>query len=246
MIDYEKLKLVHEFADKNLFYISTSITSGDDGDRYCKFLATLLPNDNDNYCFDSIDDLIAKLRELTQPEEPKAKYAVGDEVFFVGFEQQIIQDKISRIQKMTDGSFLFIFDYSPTQNESQIYPTKQELIEAQIEYWHELAAEWGIPLICGTNEKSTQDDDMSPVLTECDHSWQSGTNIINGNYSESIYPHSCWRCGIKFDSTIHGPKCHSDTEECQHESDGNYYSSWNPDVVDGIIWKCKKCGDFYR
>ncbi len=72
--------------------------------------------------------LIAK-EELTQPEP---KYKVGQEVFLHSDNEVysfIIKDIVD------DGHYLYLEGGNWEVYEDELYPTKSQLIEAQIEYW---------------------------------------------------------------------------------------------------------------
>jgi hypothetical protein len=83
--------------------------------------------------YDNLDDLIKKLKKLTAPEP---KYSVGDLVWHlnnkgkpVSFEVICIDLSLPRIGY--NNGFIW---YS----EDQLYGSRQELIDAQIEYWKKL------------------------------------------------------------------------------------------------------------
>ncbi len=82
MIDYDKLKLAHELAEK-LPYDWYAIDAAQ-GTGACTNYYSLTFEDNEGmsheyeFKHDDIDDLIAKLQELTQP-----KYTKGQEVWII-------------------------------------------------------------------------------------------------------------------------------------------------------------------
>ncbi len=142
MIDYQKLKLVHELADKcNMQIWFTASCQNGNG-------ATAIMN---------LDDLIAKLEELTQPNEPQPKYKVGQEIYLLGENSYLLGATIESIFYDVDG-FEYILNFNigsdyRHRREMYLYPTKQALIEAQLRYWSDLAYK----------ERS------KPIDEECDH-----------------------------------------------------------------------------
>lgn len=135
MIDYEKLKLAHELAyalskdTGNRCDIKVSIYFGDKPIfGYCHYGSE--PNFYESM---SIDDLIAKLQELTQP---KPKYEIGQEVWFI-LDRNIHYQKIDDISKNKYGEWTYESNCLHL-NEERLYPSRESLIDAQIEYWNSL------------------------------------------------------------------------------------------------------------
>lgn len=131
MIDYEKLKLVHELANKcgsSLHYAYQN-------------------KEGTHISWVDLDQLILELRELTQPEEPKTKYAVDDIVWILDEDVNLCEFKVLDIDIISDPKYLcssirrmkddviYVNDYQNWYIEYQLYPTKQALIAAQIDYW---------------------------------------------------------------------------------------------------------------
>lgn len=130
MIDFEKLRTAHELCcDTESYYFDIALGM----DNGCIALYDANNNAEQFICnpYD-LDDLINKLKELTKPEP---KYKIGESVWyqdlgkpfganivFVSNEQYEIDDS-----KNNNGKTWF--------TETELYPTKQALIEAQIEYW---------------------------------------------------------------------------------------------------------------
>jgi hypothetical protein len=137
MIDYEKLKLMNLLLEKlSGDYALLVSWSKDTGYKYS--IHNL--NEPHGYGFLNIDDLIKKLEELT---EPKPKYEVGKKVWLVDCDcicvAKIVkyegdEYKISDCRPI-DGSMTTGKDWA---QESDLHPTKQALIEAQITYWQSL------------------------------------------------------------------------------------------------------------
>ena len=134
MIDYEKLRKAHELTKKLPFesysfdcWCCTGLESG--------FFYTLTFEDNENmsheYESQNIDELIAKLQELTKPQP---KFQIGQEVWLVGNFGEPITAKV--LGKMGGDVDLGFKDGTCRYGVlTGLYPTKQSLIEAQIAMW---------------------------------------------------------------------------------------------------------------
>lgn len=136
MIDYEKLKEAHEIACKSKNYwfkVDMGITSS---------ICPIIVDDNDSiieYC-DDIDELIAKLKELIELELPTSKYKARDELWtLTGFCQPT---KVILLHKSMPGNLWWVNIEGKLNGfsveESNLYPTQQELIESQVKYWQSL------------------------------------------------------------------------------------------------------------
>jgi len=137
MIDYEKLKLAHELADKlNLYSYEIKL-------RTYKGVTQLIcfnyRHEDSLWVdseFNSIDDLIAKLQELTQPE---SKYKVGETIWYVNSRQIPLSMKIQYIDFEKDKEPFYVEEkYHLPQ--SAAYSSLEELIESQLVYWSSLMA----------------------------------------------------------------------------------------------------------
>ena len=247
MIDYQKLALAHELANKAGSYICYAYE-----------------NENGNFVnWVDLDQLILELKELTKPQP---KYKVGQLVYC--FHRDEIISFIIEDIKITDSDVW----YSYRENESQVnefietilFSTRQALIDARIEYWQSLKHE----------ETSTCPKNVS---MECEHEYttQSGFACAKCGYNavkdggadsdcdtgEMSYDTYCK--AIDFFRT-NGGKCreHENDDEnfrkfqkyllegyfknsdkgCKHE----HYVKM-PTLYDGgIVQKCKKCKEFYR
>lgn len=134
MIDYEKLKECEEICAKLDDYYFTihfcvnrkslkcdiSYTNADDG-------IPILVVD--------IDELLQKLRKLT---EHKPKYKVGDTVWFViyALKWACIEGEVEAINTIDTKQMYYVGGY--WHPETQLYPSKAELIQDQIDYWTNL------------------------------------------------------------------------------------------------------------
>jgi hypothetical protein len=141
MIDYDKLKLVHELAEK-LKTEDWSIKYGYyNGNGY--FVLTFYDFEDmfHEYEHSNIDDLVSKLQELTG--ELKPKYKVGQEVWLID-DSEICT---ALIDKYDDREY-FLRKCTQVESgmatgkgwiaEDKVYPSREDLIEAQIDYWNKL------------------------------------------------------------------------------------------------------------
>ena len=135
MIDYEKLKLAHELTRKLPYdsyhfdcWCCTGIESG------FFYVLTFEDNKNLTHEFESenIDDLIAKLQEITQP---KYKYKAGQKVWRIDGHEPI-QLTICDIDHYEPVEYLD--ENGAWWCEEQLYPSREALIEDQLEYWYSL------------------------------------------------------------------------------------------------------------
>lgn len=138
MIDYNKLKIAHELAMKyakmhdrrlELCYEAVLNSIND------SYLITLDINSgaNELHKFYCIDDLITKLQELTQPEpKPKRVYYL---YYLEDGETPFNRNRLSIESAYDDDLDLRYPDGI------KYYPTKAELIEAQIFYWRDQLSE---------------------------------------------------------------------------------------------------------
>lgn len=159
MIDYEKLKIAHEIAQ------NIGIDTGESTKISCNFYDWGYDYDvtqkGVSMGFSDIDIMLIFLLELTQP---KPKYAVGQEVWYLN-NNEIKSLKIAYIvlphyrSAGLEGCWV---------NELHLFPTKQALIQSQIDYWTKLMQNepWQRIrrrlLYLKSNEISTHDEDTSP------------------------------------------------------------------------------------
>lgn len=225
MIDYHKLKLALELAE------TVRSQQG--------FI---------EYDCDNIDDLIAKLYELTKRKlckcrnilkpmrsvcddcidravlsvSPRHEYKVGQNVWFVRGQYTNFKAEMSLINCFVDNYINFcdkdgIVYYILQEH---VYPSREELIEAQIEHWQKLIRDddnFVHCMVCG--------QPSSQITKEC--GWKAQDMKNNSNFRAFKY---------------------EPNQECKHESDGTLH-----DLRDDVAWmnivqkyKCSKCGDFYK
>lgn len=141
MIDYDKLEECHRLIEK--LHLTRLILdySAHHGEEYWLSGPPDAIRCPYNRMFTNVDDLLVCLRELTQP---KPKYEIGQEVFFINTnepEWKIESTKIS-CKPIPDGGARYRYESDGWDiNESFLYPSRQSLIEAQIEYWTSLIEE---------------------------------------------------------------------------------------------------------
>src|ERR1700728_2025863 len=236
MIDYNKLKQAHKLGA----ILSSSIDypvfiAVQQEERFEGEICVLYTfrAAGDASIYRNIDDLIAKLQELTQP---KPKYEVGQEVHWINISHQIKSDIIWQISEDARG-IIYHFDkpnYSAVYA-AEVYPTKQALIESQIRYWAKLGAKepdepepeecphdkkimgLGNDFICKHCDEYVNNE-------ECEHDYQPN------NYGQSNLEYQCTKCKV--------------WKECQHESDGEVNLQQYSDMSARTeYFKCKKCGE---
>jgi hypothetical protein len=131
MIDYEKLKYASEMCIKTPYYFDIAL-GVDDG------LIALFDSDSnvsfiENYT--DLDELISKIEELKKPQQI---YQIFQKVWKLNVKHEPCSYIITDVDK--DLGY-YLNDMSDWYTEKEIYPTKQSLIEAQIEYWQQMKAD---------------------------------------------------------------------------------------------------------
>ncbi|CZH70961.1 TPA: hypothetical protein I9507_001785 [Legionella pneumophila] len=182
MIDYEKLKEAHELCyklakqEKSLIEINYNHRvdhTGQASDTYSLYGVL-----GGGHKF-SLDGLITKLKELTKP---KPKYEVGQEVWNLYRPSQepfnyriteIIENNRYRIQTWkhkTDHGICV---------ENELYPSREALIDAQIEYWKGLKQDEIVPIEDMRPKFEGEikgfrcfDDELE--VKRCEHEWEYG------------------------------------------------------------------------
>jgi len=239
MIDYQKLKLAHElveeYAELNRTCTSLSVTvrflRDDEIEYQFDFSGT---DENEEIESTTLDDLIAKLQELGQP---KSKYNAGQKVWSYTY-GQMSSWKIDSIKWEPDLNDFRVNVRSKGGKasllESQLYSTKAQLIEAQIEYWQS-QREYQPPFegeVKSFREihpapfkgKLTKEQIEKAVnyVPKCQH---ESTGDLHHLADGKLY-HTCDKCDDYF-------------IKCEHEPD---YSA----ITIYPTQKCLKCGEFYR
>ncbi len=151
--------------------------------------------------------------------KPKPKYKKGDEVW---------------VNKLSIFNFSIVsiegsnyYDGDDWYEEDELYPTKADLIESQIEYW-----------------QKQMHAEVYPFLPP---------DMVHGAVKHIMEQAESFKNSIaSFESPIEGfkvatpdyPTCMSTGKECQHVSDGTATALLcNPPIY---TMKCKLCGEFYR
>ena len=167
MIDYNQLKIVHELCPNGRLKIIPIFDS--EGNLESFNYSMEIEGVMANYFF-SIDDLIAKLQELTQP---KPKYEVGQHVWFIGCTRTqgpvcvgIVKENQLVPSKWNEEEYYVSIGEGLKIPEKCAYPTRGSLIDAQIEYWQKMKD--GIAPCRQSEEASTGSDYAS---TECEHEY---------------------------------------------------------------------------
>ncbi len=254
MIDYEKLRLAHELASKLSTHYMVHGVGGKYPDTCHEFTLCSWSRDEDIIC--SLDDLITKLESLTQP---KPKYKSGDIVWFVEEGVTPVSAEIKQY-RCIDNKISYIFqDYIPIK-ESELYPTRQTLIEDQIAYWiNELKSLPEFSKLTGQyslHAKSESlsdysDEEISNAVEEgCAYLPPENREIVKkqmrmfyDNMKKDSRPlSSC--CSVHAGTTqeCHDTQSHQDEidlHECQHENDAAWLRREEQR-------ECKKCGEFYK
>ena len=131
MIDYDKLKYAHSLAEKLIYPLFFSVTINEDGyDFYIgnsdKDLQSMTVAESHD-----IDLFIAKLEELVKPEP---KYEVGDIVYYLDLPVNVVHSAF--IRRCDDDEYTLNIGDNGTKEyflESDLYPTREDLIKAQID-----------------------------------------------------------------------------------------------------------------
>lgn len=239
MIDYEKLKLAHELAEKLCDEIGRRVDINVifiEKNDYAFGLQSY-NEDIDYPLFNTLDGLITKLKELTRP---KPKFEVGQEIWCLDNKEiksfkidEIIYDiEYWYINKHDDGKYSNDEEYFDQFQESSLFATKQELIQAQIDYWQSQLTKEHVK----SYEKASMELINEHIkhcgikleLKECQHE-------CDGKFHERCPAmRKCTKCN----------KLYPLFELCQHEPDLTGISNLTHPAQNYM--KCKKCGEFYR
>lgn len=237
MIDYDKLKIANELAKQikyeTRFNMIDNVNALSDFGRF--FFSASIYLDDDIAIYHNLDDTIAKLQELTQP---KPKYATRDIVYFVSCDGGLRQEEIDDYCSSDNTYFI---NEERWFEESEVFPTKQSLIEHQIEYWRDQISE----------ELEQHISPYCEPLNKEEHCQVSGAKL-NTPKIEAVPYHPIFTDEKILDSIKceHGFSPRNCFEcvmgICQHENDGLCHNICKG--PDGSKWesKCKKCGEFYK
>ena len=233
MIDYEKLKIAHELANKLSLSTDSQV-------RICvSFNCEVIMYDiyGPTEVYYNIDKLISKLNELTPP---KRKYEVGETWWYLELD---IGDHfpIPDFMVITEGNK----DWS--RKDEEWYPSKQALIESQIFHWQSLRAptiqescerpaNMVVEFMEKEKERTKRVEELIVELgakfisEECQHEYQK-TLANSGMY----FLDKCKKC-------MHEKPWECD---CMHEFDNKFYNLFGQECNPGenlyLKFKCKKC-----
>ncbi len=132
VIDYEKLRIVHELAYEAArergHMMSIQVTINYDGEIIYILKAFLFDEQ-----YRSIDAVIEKLKKITKKHP---KYKAGDKTYCNWLGKEIKEVIIERIMDI-DNKIQYVTSMG-TIKEELLYATRIELINAQIDYWQSL------------------------------------------------------------------------------------------------------------
>lgn len=137
MIDYEKLQLAHELAHKYALQSDDviNITVHFMGKDIVYFLDGSAIYESD---YGSIDEVIAKLTELTKPEH---KYKIGENIWAISDPENVpLMLKVSNcfISNIHHKRCYEFANSFKARFEDDCYPSRESLIESQIKHWQSL------------------------------------------------------------------------------------------------------------
>jgi hypothetical protein len=178
MFDYNKLKEAHELLKQvirenksmELVTLQSNFIAYADGsfhDDYSFFI------EGGEYKLYSINELIDKLRQLTQP---KPKYDKGDKVWVLG---NLGGFHKTTIKTSEYGTYTLAGHADVIYTDKDIFKSREDLIETQIKYWTCLKKD----------AISTCSDDVS---MECEHASDGHPFSNDGGLTEI---HKCKKCG---------------------------------------------------
>jgi hypothetical protein len=265
MIDYDKLKTAHELAElygKQIDeWMDVAVTLNAPSKNHpFPFAFGPTGKDFDNR-FSSLDELIAKLEELTKPAP---KFKVGDNVWVncwsvndanqlgYNFIKGVVIPNTDRDKDLSE-PYVRIEPCSPSEGgkysapERFVYASRKELIDAQIGYWQSLKQQ----------EEKTPIHDMKSFVSSYNQACDTfvndilkgtGCQVVNkeSDCQESIRKHLELDDGYDKDDAalqkfVNGFAYKRPKENCVHLA-----SPFSPvDFLDPCKQKCIKCGEFY-
>lgn len=241
MIDYDKLRIANDDLLQHLKNMESTQTN------YLK----CMKKEDDAYTYGHAEgymmcyqEVIDKIESLTQP---KAKYEVGQKVWFIDRNNKISHAEIDEVDVLSDEKY-YIRAEDWWFMEHELHETKAKLIESQIEHWtklkiDEISASKTCPK-CGMQRVADRMCwNIGCDYKECQHEPEMDFGKDSRPRFEKGNNPKCKHCGELY------------LLECQHESDGNYYhgkhglpAGYKAYSYSDLKWryKCLKCGEFYR
>lgn len=231
MIDYAKLEQVHNLYPQG--YLKVIPIFDNDG-RLERFDYSMPIEGCMADYFSCLDELIKAIKIHTKP-----KYSPGDKVFCLAMDGEFHECEI--LQQCDSGELQYMVQFSDTYraffDESRLFPTKEQLFNAQIDYWTDLKIK----------EISTRSDDVSMKppfegrvlgFNDCSRCGKQMADV----------PDNC-KCADKLIecNTEYFRKLKDHSKEvlekvCEHLHDGVRYAL---PFAQGIGYKCTVCGEFY-
>lgn len=209
MIDYNKLKMAHELAHQAKIDLVTTVRTFEDGDCRLSAAITGLQHTND------IDGIIDKLKELTKPEP---KYALGDKVWIIDYEHGPVETMICEIDTASREMY-YENEYQEWREENELYPSRQALIEDQVDYWISLSDKSATEILCEKIEDDAQKR-FNEIIGESKMCPECGKKGMSEG--------RCWNEECRY----------MEPEECEHDE----YIAVNGNPMD-CEPVCKHCND---
>lgn len=248
MIDYDKLREALELFEKipgdNFKHIGLQYYVQLEDGRKDLFLRLYLEHWGDvnlyDFKFESTDELLTKLQELT---EPKPRYSEGDYVFYLDLYDGVIKESfIYHCSRVNDkGNFAYkiriprmLEQVDFLALEESLYPTRQALIESQIAYWQGMRECEPDEYKIDTSGKVTVHKPLGTPFN-----YESSCCSVHAGSSDEC-EQDLTLCGIdKLRAYVDGKK------ECEHEPEMDIAIDSRPRFERAENPMCKHCGHLY-
>ncbi len=186
MIDYQKLKIAHNLMlQHNKYYCTFEFGWSDK----VQFVLYCDEGETPLFIFWKIEDLIEKLQELI---EPQPKYKIGREVWIVsgkGFYSRIIEGYMDHGTHQTYHGKDFALE------EDELYPSKQDLVEAQIQYWDSQFTMEERLKYWGCKEPDIQINQHEVDIDRCQHESDGIFHNMTRGPECMKWDYKCKKCG---------------------------------------------------
>jgi hypothetical protein len=189
MIDYYNLKLAHELAEKyhnitgDAIVIEHNCCFGCYVNVPCQFIINQVPT-----TFNSIKDMIQKLTELTRSDKQKPKYKDA---------WYLLNNKIESTQYLDGEGYAGCEKTNPNAFGKIMYPSREALVESQIEHWSKLKLESMNPEFEGDIKSFGL-----PTIEQAANNTQKNIKELG----EKLFPQQCPLCGNYSDNLFPIPK----------------------------------------